>query len=169
VRIAYRRTREEMPARAEEVEHAMAEGVVLDTLVAPLAFFGNDDGRLTGLRLQEMSLGEADDDGRRRPEPVPGQTREIPVDVAIIAIGNTPNPLLLRTTPDLDQSDQGTVVADADTGCTSKPGVFAGGDIVTGGATVILAMGAGRRAARAIDEYLQDEGRKTRVRPGHRP
>ena len=157
VRIVYRRTREEMPARAEEVEHAMAEGVVLDTLVAPVELLGNDDGLLTGMRLQKMSLGEVDDDGRRRPEPVPGQIAEIPVDVAIIAIGNTPNPLLLRTTPDLDQSDRGTVVADADTGRTSKPGVFAGGYIVTGGATVILAMGAGRRAARAIDKYLRTE------------
>ena len=155
VTIAYRRTRDEMPARAEEVAHAEAEGVHLETLVAPVELLGDTNGRLTGLRLQRMVMGELGDDGRRRPEPVPDEFLEFPVDVAIIAIGNMPNPLLLRATPDLDRSDRGTVVADADTGLTSKPGVFAGGDIVTGGATVILAMGAGRRAAAAIDEYLQ--------------
>jgi len=154
VSIAYRRSREEMPARAEEVAHAEAEGVRLDTLVSPVELLGNGDGRLTGLRLQQMQLGEPDEDGRRRPEPTDGETREVAVDVAIVAIGNEPNPLLLRATPDLERSERGTVVADHDTGRTSKPGVFAGGDIVTGGATVILAMGAGRRAARAIDAYL---------------
>jgi glutamate synthase (NADPH/NADH) small chain len=157
VTIAYRRTREEMPARAEEVAHAEAEGVVLDTLVAPLELVGDDAGRLTGLRLQEMRLVDTGEDGRRVPEPVPGQVREVPVDVAIVAIGNRPNPLLLRTTTGLDQTERGTLVVDADTGQTSKEGVFAGGDIVTGGATVILAMGAGRRAAKAIDHYLRTE------------
>ncbi len=161
VSIVYRRTRDEMPARAEEVAHAEAEGVRLDTLATPLELFGDDDGRLVGLRLQEMRLGEPDDDGRRRPVPVDGATRDSAVDVAIIAIGNGPNPLLLRATPDLDRSERGTVIADAETGQTSKPGVFAGGDIVTGGATVILAMGAGRRAARAIDEYLRDDGNQS--------
>ncbi len=155
VTIAYRRTREEMPARAEEVAHAEAEGVTLQTLVAPRELLGDDSGRLVGLRLQKMRLGEAGDDGRRRPEPIAGQVGEMAVDVAIIAIGNGPNPLLLRATPDLDRSDRGTIVVDEDTGATSKPGVYAGGDIVTGGATVILAMGAGRRAARAIDHYLR--------------
>jgi len=157
VTIAYRRTQVEMPARAEEVAHAEAEGVHLETLVAPVELLGDSDGRLTGLHLQRMVMGEPDDDGRRRPEPVPDVFVELPVDVAIIAIGNMPNPLLLRATPDLDRSDRGTVVADAATGLTSKPGVFAGGDIVTGGATVILAMGAGRRAAAAIDEFLQTD------------
>ncbi|MDH3755659.1 MAG: NADPH-dependent glutamate synthase [Acidimicrobiia bacterium] len=157
VSIAYRRSREEMPARAEEVAHAEAEGVHLDTLVSPLELLGDGDGRLTGLRLQQMELGEPDDDGRRRPVPVPGEIREVAVDVAIVAIGNMPNPLLLRATPDLDRSERGTVVADHDTGSTSKRGVFAGGDIVTGGATVILAMGAGRRAAAAIDDFLRTE------------
>ena len=157
VTIAYRRSRDEMPARAEEVAHAEAEGVVLETLVSPVALLGTGDGRLTGVRLQEMRLGEPDDHGRRRPVPVRDRTRELPVDVAIVAIGNDPNPLLLRATPDLARSDRGTVVADPATGRTSKPGVFAGGDIVTGGATVILAMGAGRRAAQAIDEYVRSD------------
>jgi glutamate synthase (NADPH/NADH) small chain len=157
VTIAYRRTREEMPARAEEVDHAEAEGVNLDTLVAPVELLGDDDGHLTGLQLQQMRLGEPGADGRRQPVPVHGQIREVSVDVAIIAIGNMPNPLLLRATPDLAQSERGTVIADPDTGHTSKHGVFAGGDIVTGGATVILAMGAGRRSARAIDAFLRAE------------
>jgi len=156
VSIAYRRTREEMPARHEEVEHAEAEGVHLDTLVAPVELLGNESGHLTGLRLQAMRRGEPGEDGRRQPVAIPGVIREVQVDVAIVAIGNMPNPLLLRATPDLDRSDRGTVVADHDTGQTSKRGVFAGGDIVTGGATVILAMGAGRRAATAIDEFLRD-------------
>ncbi|RZV44107.1 MAG: NADPH-dependent glutamate synthase [Acidimicrobiales bacterium] len=154
VTIAYRRSREEMPARTEELDHAEAEGVRFETLVGPVELHGDDDGRLTGVMLQKMILGEPDADGRRSPVPVPEQIREIPVDVAIVAIGNTPNPLLLRATPDLEQSKWGTVVVDHDTGQTSKPGVFAGGDIVTGGATVILAMGAGRRAAAAIGEFL---------------
>jgi len=131
--------------------------VVLDTLVAPLELVGDDAGRLIGLRLQEMHLADTGADGRRVPEPVPGQVRQVPVDVAIIAIGNRPNPLLLRTTTGLDQTERGTLVVDADTGQTSKEGVFAGGDIVTGGATVILAMGAGRKAAKAIDHYLRTE------------
>jgi len=154
VTIAYRRTREEMPARTEELAHAEAEGVNFRTLVGPIELHGDDDGRLTGVLLEEMVSGEPGPDGRRTPVPVPGQTCELAADVAIVAIGNTPNPLLLRATPDLEQSKWGTVVVDHDTGQTSKPGVFAGGDIVTGGATVILAMGAGRRAAAAIDDFL---------------
>ncbi len=155
VSILYRRTREEMPARGEEVAHAEAEGVRFETLVTPVELYGASDGRLTGLVLQEMRPGEPDSDGRRTPVPVEGRTREVPADVAIIAIGNMPNPLLLRATPDLERSERGTVIADGDTGQTSKKGVFAGGDIVTGGATVISAMGAGRRAAAAIDDFLQ--------------
>jgi glutamate synthase (NADPH/NADH) small chain len=157
VSIAYRRSLVEIPARAEEVAHAEAEGVVLTTLVAPAELTGDDEGRLTGVRLQKMRLGESDTDGRRRPVPIPGEFSEVDCHVAIIAIGNMPNPLLLRATPDLDRTDRETVVADVDTGRTSKHGVFAGGDIVTGGATVIMAMGAGRRAARAIDEFLRTE------------
>ena len=153
--IVYRRSMEEMPARAEEVHHAQAEGVEFLNLLSPIELTGNDDGWLTGARLQQMELGEADDQGRRRPVPVEGETVDIPVDVAIVAIGNTPNPLIHKTAPDLEQTPWGTLVADPETGATPKPGVFAGGDIVTGGATVILAMGAGRRAAAAIDEYLR--------------
>ncbi len=155
VSILYRRTREEMPARAEEVEHAEAEGVRLETLVTPVELHGDSDGRLTGLVLQEMRPCEPDADGRRTPVPVEGRIRAVPANVAIVAIGNMPNPLLLRATPDLERSQRGTVIADGDTGQTSKEGVFAGGDIVTGGATVISAMGAGRRAAAAIDDFLR--------------
>ena len=143
-----------MPARIEEVHHAKDEGVDFVTLTAPLEFLGDDDGHLTGVRLQSMELGEPDDSGRRRPVPIAGSEREVPIDVAVVAIGNAPNPLLARTAPDLERTRWGTLVAEDETGKTPRRGVFAGGDIVTGGATVILAMGAGRRAAAAIDEYL---------------
>jgi glutamate synthase (NADPH/NADH) small chain len=152
--ILYRRSEEEMPARIEEVHHAKDEGVDFRTLTAPLEFCG-EEGRLTSVVLQRMELGEPDDSGRRRPMPVAGSEYEIPIDVAVVAIGNAPNPLLAKTTADLEHTRWGTMVADEATGKTSKRGVFAGGDIVTGGATVILAMGAGRKAAAAIDEYLQ--------------
>ncbi|MCJ7726602.1 MAG: NADPH-dependent glutamate synthase [Acidimicrobiia bacterium] len=151
--IVYRRSEEEMPARKEEVHHARDEGVEIVTLTAPLAFTG-EDGTLTSMLLQKMALGEPDASGRRRPVPIEGSEYEVPVDVAVVAIGNQPNPLLLKTAPELLQTRWGTVVVDEDTGRTAKKGVFAGGDIVTGGATVILAMGAGRRAATAIDDYL---------------
>lgn len=152
--IYYRRSDAEMPARAEEVHHAKAEGIGFETLVSPIELLGNDDGWLTGARFQRMELGEPDDSGRRRPQPIPGDEFEIPIDVAVVAIGNEPNPLIHRTAPDLEQTAWGTIVADAETGRTAKKAVFAGGDIVTGGATVILAMGAGRRAAASINEYL---------------
>jgi len=153
-RILYRRTEAEMPARAEEVAHAKAEGIEFETLVAPIELLGSEDGWLTGARLQRMELGEPDDSGRRRPQPIPGDIYEDAIDVAIVAIGNAPSPLIHKTAPDLEETAWGTVVADAETGRTSKRGVFAGGDIVTGGATVILAMGAGRRAAASINDYL---------------
>lgn len=153
-RILYRRTEEEMPARGEEVRHAQAEGVDIVELVAPIELVGDDDGWLCAVRLQRMELGEPDASGRRRPEPIPGSEFELPIDVAIVAIGNDPNPLLSRTDPGLELTSRGTLVADPETGRTPKTGVFAGGDIVTGGATVIQAMGAGRRAALSIDEYL---------------
>jgi glutamate synthase (NADPH/NADH) small chain len=153
VTVAYRRSTEDMPARAEEVAHAEAEGVQIRTLVSPIELLGDD--RVAAVILQRMRPGSTDADGRSRPEPIPGDTFEISCDAAIVAIGNDPNPLLLRVTPTLECSDRGTVVADPDTGQTSIPAVFAGGDIVTGGATVIKAMGAGRRAAKAIDAYLQ--------------
>jgi glutamate synthase (NADPH/NADH) small chain len=153
-KILYRRSEAEMPARAEEMAHAKVEGIEFETLVMPTAMLGDEEGWLTGVRLQRMELGEPDESGRQRPEPIPGDEYEIGIDVAVVAIGNDPNPLIHKTTPDLEQTTRGTLVADPQTGRTSKVGVFAGGDIVTGGATVILAMGAGRRAAASIDEYL---------------
>jgi glutamate synthase (NADPH/NADH) small chain len=144
-----------MPARLEEVAHAREEGVVFTMLAAPVEFIGDTDGWLTGVRLQGMALGDPDESGRRQPRPVPGSEHVVDLDVAVIAIGNTPNPLLPRTDPELEQTRRGTLVADPATGRTPKPGVFAGGDIVTGGATVILAMGAGRAAAASIDDYLR--------------
>ena len=156
--IMYRRTEEEMPARRAEIEHAREEGVRFQTLVSPLGLMGDDEGRLIAVRLQRMALGDAGEDGRRRPIPIPGDELTEEVSVAIVAIGNNPNPIIAKTTPDIAHGRRGTAVADPATGRTTKRGVFAGGDIVTGGATVILAMGAGRRSARAIDEYLRTGG-----------
>ena len=153
--IIYRRSEEEMPARREEVHHARQEGVRFEMLATPTEFAGDADGFLETVRLQRMELGEPDEGGRRRPVPIPGSEWVEPVDVAVVAIGNSPNPLLAKTTPDLGQTRWGTVVTDESTGRTSKRGVFAGGDIVTGGATVILAMGAGRTAAASMDAYLR--------------
>ncbi len=152
--IIYRRAEEQMPARVEEIIHAKDEGVVFKLLTSPLSFSGTDDGWLTSARLQQMELGEPDDSGRRRPVPVEGGEYEIDIDVAVIAIGNGANPLLRRNAPGLVFTKWGTVVADEASGRTTKKGVWAGGDIVTGGATVILAMGAGRRAAADINRYL---------------
>ena len=160
-RVLYRRSGEEMPARAEEVRHAREEGVVFEFLVAPVEFGGDDQGWLRSMTLIDMELGEPDEDDRRRPHPVDGSERTEPVDVVIVAVGNEPNPLLRRTSPGLTHTRRGTLEADPETGATSQPGVFAGGDIVTGGATVILAMGAGRRAATAIHRYLAGESEVT--------
>jgi len=153
--MLYRRSEAEMPGRAEEIHHARDEGIEIRTLTHPVEFLGNERGWLRAARCVRMELGEPDDSGRRRPLVVPGSDFEIPLDMAIIAVGTGPNPLVQSTTPDLAVSRRGYIEADPDTLRTSKRGVFAGGDIVTGSATVILAMGAGRRAARAIDEYLQ--------------
>lgn len=150
--IYYRRTEDEMPARREEIRHAREEGVHFEFLQNPVSFVGQD-GWLNGMRLQRMRLGDPDDEGRRRPEPVPGSEVEVPVDVVVIAAGNAPNPTL-RTTPGLELTSRGTIVVDPETQMSSRPGVFAGGDVVTGGATVILAMGAGRRAAAAMNTWL---------------
>jgi glutamate synthase (NADPH/NADH) small chain len=155
VRVAYRRTEAEMPARVEEIHHAKEEGIVFDFLVSPVELLGNDEGWLTGARLQRMELGEPDESGRRRPIPIEGDIFDVPADVVIVAIGNSPNPLLPATESRLEQTRWGTLAVDETTGRTTMPGVFAGGDIVTGGATVILAMGAGRIAAASIEEYLE--------------
>ncbi len=151
----YRRTRREMPARVEEVERAEEEGVELVFLVTPVEFLGDDQGKLVAIRCQRMKLGEPDASGRARPIPIPGDFFTLEADAAVVAIGNDPNPLIGRTTPELKLTDWGGVIVDEETCATSIPGVYAGGDIVTGAATVIEAMGAARRAARAIDEYLK--------------
>ena len=150
VTIIYRRTQDEMPGRKEEIEHAIAEGVNFAYLSAPLEFLGNQEGRLTGVRLQKMELGEPDASGRRRPVPLAGSEYEIDLDVAIVAIGNGSNPIIHRSTPGLEVDKWGHILVDPETSQTSMPGVYAGGDIVTGGATVIKAMGAGRKAAASI-------------------
>ena len=154
VYLVYRRSRDEMPARVEEVHHADEEGIDFRLLTNPLRFIGDDKGRLAAVECLKMELGEPDDSGRRRPVPVEGSEFIIDVDVAIIAIGNAPNPIIQKTTAGLETNRWGNIIADEETMKTSRQGVFAGGDIVTGAATVIEAMGAGRKAAMAIDEFL---------------
>ncbi len=154
VTIVYRRTEKELPARAEEVHHALEEGIVFNMLTNPVEVLGDEKGWVRGLRCIRMELGEPDASGRRSPVPVEGSEFEIPVDGVIMALGTSPNPLIASTTKGLETERHGCLVASED-GATTRPGVFAGGDAVTGAATVILAMGAGRRAAKAIDEYLK--------------
>jgi glutamate synthase (NADPH/NADH) small chain len=150
VHIVYRRTRDEMPARHEELEHAEEEGILFELLAAPLKFNGNAEMRLESVNLQRMRLGEPDASGRRRPEPIAGAFYELKTDLAIVALGTNANPILLEATPGLERNKWGYVTVNENTGETSIPNVFAGGDIVSGAATVILAMGAGRRAAQEI-------------------
>jgi glutamate synthase (NADPH/NADH) small chain len=145
-----------MPARLEEVHHARQEGVVFELLQAPTRMLGDERGWVAGLELRRMALGEPDASGRRRPEPIPGSERILEADTVIVAIGNEPNPLVPRATSQLRVTRAGNIVVDAATQRTSVEGVFAGGDIVLGAATVILAMGEGRRAAQAIAKYLAD-------------
>ena len=152
--IIYRRSETEMPARIEEVHHAKAEGIEFILLSNPLEFIGDVNGWLKGVKLQGMELGEPDSSGRRRPLPIQNSEYVLNIDLAVIAIGNGSNPIIQQTTQDLEFNKWGNIIADTETMATSKKGVFAGGDIVTGGATVILAMGAGRKAAKAIDKYL---------------
>jgi len=152
--IVYRRSEAEMPARIEEVHHARAEGVEFLMLMNPLEFIGNENQWLTGAKCLRMELGEPDDSGRRRPVPIKDSEFILPIDMAVISIGNGSNPLIKQTTPDIEVSKRDTIVVDLNTMATSKENVYAGGDIVTGGATVILAMGAGRTAAAAIHEKL---------------
>jgi glutamate synthase (NADPH/NADH) small chain len=152
VHIVYRRSRAELPARLEEVENAEEEGVIFDFLTLPVQLIGDDAGRLASIECRRMELGEPDDSGRRRPVEVPGSEFIMEMDASVCAIGNSPNPLIPMTTPGLEVGRKGNIVVDDETGATSRPGVWAGGDVVTGAATVISAMGAGRRAARSIDE-----------------
>lgn len=152
--IIYRRSEAEMPARIEELHHAKDEGVQFMTLHNPVEFLGNEEGVLTGVRLQKMELGEPDESGRRRPLAMPGSEFVLPIDVAVIAIGTGANPLVQSTTPDMQTNKWGYIIADEATLRTTKRGVFAGGDIVSGSATVILAMGAGRAAAKSIHDFI---------------
>lgn len=153
VYIVYRRSEEELPARAEEVHHAKEEGIIFKLLNNPCAIHG-EDGWVTGIEVVKQELGEPDESGRRSPKPIEGSNYVIDVDTVVIAIGQSPNPLIRQTTPGLDTQKWGGIIVEEDTMKTSKDGVYAGGDTVTGAATVILAMGAGKKAAKAIDEYL---------------
>ena len=154
VHIVYRRSEEELPARAEEVFHAEEEGIEFKLLQNPTKILGNEEGWVSGMEVIKMELGEPDDSGRRRPVPIEGSEEVIDVDTVVVAIGQTPNPLIRKTTKGLDTNKRGCIIADEETGKTSKDHVYAGGDVVTGAATVILAMGAGKAAAAAIDEEL---------------
>jgi len=153
--LVYRRSREEMPARKEEIHHAEQEGIRFELLTSPVAFHGDSNGWVKEIECLRNELGEPDASGRRRPVPIKDSNFRIPVDVVVLAIGQSPNPLIPKTTPDLKTGNNGVVIVDNETMKTSKEGVFAGGDVATGGATVILAMGQGKKAAKAIDEYLR--------------
>lgn len=157
VSIVYRRSKTEMPARAEEIENAIEEGVQLNLLTNPVSFVGNEQGWLTGMECIRMELGEPDASGRRRPVPIAHSEFVMEVDTAIVAIGQTPNPLIRMTTPGLETANWGGIITDPATGATSVPGLFSGGDAVTGAATVITAMGAGKAAAAAIDEFVRQK------------
>jgi glutamate synthase (NADPH/NADH) small chain len=157
VSIVYRRGEDEMPARREEIEHAKEEGIIFRLLTNPVRILGDEKFNVTAVECIKMELGEPDKSGRRSPVPVEGSEFTIPADVVVVAIGTSPNPIIFKGSEGLDQNRRGTVVADEETGATSKCGVFAGGDVVTGAATVISAMGAGKKAARAIDEFLKEK------------
>lgn len=158
VTIVYRRGESEMPARLEEIHHAKEEGVEFRFLTAPVRVLGDEEGRVTALECVNMELGEPDASGRRRPVEVPESNHALEADMVIAAIGNTPNPLIRATTAGLEANRRGCLVVDEETMRTTREGVYAGGDIVTGAATVILAMGAGKHAARSIHEYIQEKG-----------
>lgn len=155
VYIVYRRSMDEMPARREEVEHAEEEGIIFLTLNNPVEILGNDENFVTGMKCIKMELGEPDESGRRSPSPVEGSEYTLDVDSVIMSIGTSPNPLIRSTTEGLETNRRGCIVTDGEDGRTTREGVFAGGDAVTGAATVILAMGAGKNAARAMDEYIR--------------
>lgn len=157
--VVYRRTEEELPARVEEVHHAKEEGIKFEFLTSPVEILGNEDGWVKGIRCQRMKLGEPDSSGRRRPIPIEGSEFEFDVDTVIMALGTSPNPLIPSTTYGLEINDRGCIITD-ENGQTSREGVFAGGDAVTGAATVILAMGAGKQAAIGIDKYIKEKYNK---------
>ncbi|MDP4182258.1 MAG: NADPH-dependent glutamate synthase [Bacillota bacterium] len=158
VYIVYRRSEKELPARLEEVHHAREEGIIFKLLTNPTQILGTEDGWVQGMECVEMELGEPDKSGRRRPIEKKNSKHVLDVDIVIIAIGQSPNPLIKSTTQNLDTYDWGGIIAEEATGATSIPGIYAGGDAVTGAATVILAMGSGKNAAKAIDQYLKRQG-----------
>ena len=157
VYIVYRRGMQELPARHEEVEHAQEEGIIFKTLCNPVEVLGDENSNVCGMRCVEMTLGEPDASGRRRPIVKEGSEFVLDVDTMIMSIGTSPNPLIRNTTPGLETNRHGCIVVQNDDGLTSREGVYAGGDAVTGAATVILAMGAGKNAAKAIHEYIQSK------------
>jgi glutamate synthase (NADPH/NADH) small chain len=159
VYIIYRRGRQELPARQEEVENAEEEGVIFNLLMNPIKFIGDGKGNLKEIELIKMVLGAPDDSGRRRPTPLPGSEFRMSIDTVIIAIGQSPNPIIQQTTDGLEVTRWGTIITDDENMATSIEGVYAGGDVVSGAATVISAMGAGKRAAKAINEYLIKKNR----------
>jgi glutamate synthase (NADPH/NADH) small chain len=158
--IIYRRSEIEMPARIEEVKHAKEEGIEFMTLHNPVEYFADKNGRVNKMRIQKMELGEPDASGRRRPIPIPDSEFEIDVDTVIVSVGVSPNPIVPASLPELKMTDWKTIVVDKETMQSSIPELFAGGDIVRGGATVILAMGDGRKAAAGMHKYLQEKHRK---------
>jgi glutamate synthase (NADPH/NADH) small chain len=155
--ILYRRSIQEMPARVEEIKHAQEEGIEFMNLNNPLEYYADDKGRVCRMKVQKMKLGEPDSSGRRRPVPIQGSEYEVDVDTVIISIGVSPNPLIPGSMPQLDVTDWGTIKVEAESMESSVSGLFAGGDIVRGGATVILAMGDGRKAAQGIHAYLKEK------------
>ena len=157
VHIVYRRGEEELPARKEEIHHAKEEGIIFDLLQNPTEILVDEDGWVKGCRVIKMELGEPDASGRRSPVEIPGSEYEIKADTVIMSLGTSPNPLISSTTKGLDINRRKCIIAEEETGATSKDGVYAGGDAVTGAATVILAMGAGKTAAKGIDEFLRNK------------
>ncbi len=161
VMVLYRRTRKEMPARIEEIENAEEEGIEFHFLVTPVRYIGDENGWVKEVEVIKMKLGEPDESGRRRPIPIEGSEFTISVDTVVVAIGQIPTPIIAKTTPGLEVHPRwGTLIANQKTGATTRPGIFAGGDVVTGAATVILAAGAGKAAAKYIDYYLQNKDKK---------
>ena len=155
--IIYRRSKTEMPARIEEIHHAKEEGVEFLTLTNPIEYYADPDGRVKGMRVQKMALGAADESGRKRPVVIPDSEYVIEVDTVVVGVGTDPNPLIPRSIQGLEVSKWGTIIVDENTMQTTIPEIFAGGDIVRGGATVILAMGDGKKAAESMHVYLQNK------------